>query len=412
MTFDPATMDGPALAGTGFEESVASTGQDLSDAFNDVLDGIHGGPHGPQNLARTLGLDKVLTSRLLKAVRNHDPVAVVHHIPGPEPLRRLLRAARKRGADNNAITAGEDAVERFEKLIRQEAGDRSSLGAIISAWLPEAREEFELRRKQSAYKAMSQLKGVSAEMSFSAAFLHPSETDDERVDTAWLLGTFGLQRLRPNVEAKFATRKLDSAHRARHPLSIAGESAEALDHQRLDQFCFAPPAPLEVERVGECVHYMLGESGFGPKSAVDVILAEVNRGELSRCVEQEAGRRDWYYADIATPCKRMQFDVFVHRDLCAGSEPELFVYDTAINGIADVNDCSRDADRLDTAEKIQAIGHGVGKLRTAEIPNYVELIRHVFGQLGWNADEYRGYRCRIEYPIYGSQVCMAFGAPH
>jgi hypothetical protein len=33
---------------------------------------------------------------------------------------------------------------------------------------------------------------------------------------------------------------------------------------------------------------------------------------------------------------------------------------------------------------------------------------HTFASLGWDAAKFRGYRCRIEYPIYGSQVTMVF----
>ena len=50
-------------------------------------------------LARRLGVDKVLTSRVLKALRNKDAIAVIKLAPGPAPLRRLLRAAAQRLAE-------------------------------------------------------------------------------------------------------------------------------------------------------------------------------------------------------------------------------------------------------------------------------------------------------------------------
>ena len=79
--------------------------------------------------------------------------------------------------------------------------------------------------------------------------------------------------------------------------------------------------------------------------------------------------------------------------------------------VADVNDRRRDADRLDLAESISLLGRGSAKFRVGEVPHYVELIRHVFERMEWNDGDFRGYRCRIDYPIYGSQVVMAFDPP-
>ena len=47
-------------------------------------------------------------------------------------------------------------------------------------------------------------------------------------------------------------------------------------------------------------------------------------------------------------------------------------------------------------------------MRTADIPRYVDLLKHVFTSLGRAPDDYHGYRARIDYPVYGSQVCQVF----
>src|SRR5262245_56757211 len=75
---------------------IIHVGRDLARTFNGVLDCIPGAPHRPQKLARSLGVNTVLTSRLLRAAQQRDPMAVAHMIPGPEPLRRLLKAAERK----------------------------------------------------------------------------------------------------------------------------------------------------------------------------------------------------------------------------------------------------------------------------------------------------------------------------
>ena len=54
---------------------------------------------------------------------------------------------------------------------------------------------------------------------------------------------------------------------------------------------------------------------------------------------------------------------------------------------------------------------GAAAIRVAQIPNYVEMVRHVFDRMGWDERTFRGYRVRIDFPIYGSQVAMAFDPP-
>jgi hypothetical protein len=76
--------------------------------------------------------------------------------------------------------------------------------------------------------------------------------------------------------------------------------------------------------------------------------------------------------------------------------------------VADVNDPSRDIDRMDLAESIQPLGRGISKFRVGEVPWYSDLLRLVCDKLSWDPGAFRGFRCRIDYPLYGSQVAMAF----
>lgn len=394
----------------GLEVRITEVGRRLADTIGAVIDEVSGQPNGPQALAKTLGLDKVLTSRVLKATRSRDPMAFVHHSPGPEPLRRLLRAARKNGVGGDRIRPAVEAVEGFEQLIRQDIGDRSALDAIISAWLPEARRDFELRRKQSAFKAMSQLKGVMAQTNLSTVILNPSD-DDANIDVVWIFGLLGLHRLRPRVNVKFTSRRMANGESPRQPTTLDGRPVEGVEDARLDQFCDAPPAAMNMMSAGEVVHYTLADPSFGPRAAFDLVLGEVNLREMPRYVPRALGRKGNVFAEVGTPVKSLLFDVLVHEDVYPSSEPGLFIYDTALDGVADLNDRARDIDRLEMIETIQMLGRGAAPLRIAEIPTYVELLRYAFDSLGWSDTAFRAYRCRIDYPVYGSQVVMAFDPP-
>ena len=401
------------VSGAGLEERISETGRELGEVLNATLDLLPEGRLGPQILARALSIDKVLASRLLKAARAGDPMAVAYHAPGPEPLRRFFRSARKRGVDAALAARAGAAVDAFESLIRRDIGDRSALDAMISAWLPEAREVFELRRKQSAFRAMSELKGMSADLNLGTVLLHPAKEDD-RLDVVWVVGLLGVRRLRAGVTVKLTSRRMPGEDAARHPQTLDGrpiEDAAALDDLRLDAFCDRRPAPLEVRRAGDVNQYLLAGEDFGPRSAVDLILGEANFSEMSRVVPAGSGRRGYVFAEIGTPCKALQFDVLVHDEVYPGQSPRLDIYDTVLDGVASVNDPSRDIDRLDLSESFADLGRGTTTLRSPDAPHYLELVQHVFERTGWDAQAFRAFRCRAEYPVYGAQLVASFQPP-
>ena len=405
---DPAAdIVAPASNELTTEERIQSVGRVLANAVRAVTDSIPGSPHGPVEVARIIGVDKVLASRVLKATRDKDPIAALHLAPGPDPLRRYIRAAAKKGAPSRVVQGAEEAVRSFETLIRQEAGDRSGFDALLSAWLPEARTNFELRRKQAAFRALSQLKGVEASLYACTVLLHPS-ADGVNLDVVWLFGIFGLQRLRPGVTVKFASRRIVRDKDARHPRTLRGEPVNGIDGLLLDEFSSKPQPQLDVHAVGEVVHYTLAGADFGPRSICDIAFAEVNLNEMGRYVPEGETRRPHVFAEVSIPAKLLVFDALVHRDVFPGQDPALLVYDTVLEGVASPNDPTRDVDRLDLCESIQHLGEGLARFRSSDEPSYLDLLRYACDELNWVGDEFRGYRCRVDYPLYGSEVVMAW----
>jgi hypothetical protein len=407
MNFQDDTSIGTTTGEPDLRNRLAAIGTRLSRSLGTVLQALPGAPLGPADLARATGIDKVLASRVLKAAKHPDPIAVLHHIPGPDPLRRLLRGALRRKVPSELVAAAENAIEEFGSLMRSEVGNRSALEAMISGWIPEVREEFELRRKQTAFRAVSELKGSLAAVNLATAILHPSD-DGVHIDVVWIFGLLGLQRLRANAAVKFASRRFAGNEAPRLPQTLDGVPVEGLDGLRLDEFCSSPPAALNVHHVGEVVQYTLADQGFGLRAATDLVFAEVNLREMPRYVPADQKRKRHVFAEVGTPSRFLLFDTFLHQQLTTGHDPELILYDTTLEGVADINDPARDIDRLDLCETIQNLGLGIPRLRTAEVPRYEALLELVFRKLGWRAEEFRAYRCEIHYPPHGAQVAMAW----
>ena len=401
----PDALTGPAT----IESHIGLVGQRLALAFRAVVDAMPGGPYRPKDLARTLGIKKDLSSRVLRASRNKDPVAVVHMMPGPAPLRQMLQAAADKSVYPEILREGEEAVRQFDLLIHQEAGDRTSLDAIISTCLPDAREKFEMFNKQAVHRGMAQLKGVVAEVSVNTALLHPA-ADGERLDGVGIIGSIGLRRIRPNAVVHFSTYRLGPSATTQSPLTLDRQPVEDLRGLLLEPFCSSPLPALKARHHGTTVHYTLAGDAIGQQSAVNLCFAEFTPCCMRR-FRNTAKRLYGPSCEITTPTRTLIFDVLMHEDVYPGCVPTLLLYDTAVNGVAEMNDPARDIDRLDVAETIQSLRGGISGWRVSEVPHYVEIVRHVLDKIGWDATRFRGYRCQVQYPIYGSQLYFAFTAP-
>jgi hypothetical protein len=389
------------------ETKIVDVGRDLARAFTSVLNALPGGPHRPQWLARLLGVNIVLTSRLLKAAQQHDPLAVAHMIPGPEPLRRLLRAAEKKNIDPAVVRDARLAVDGFERLIEEVAGDRSALDAIISGWLPDAREKIELLAKQSIFRGVSQLLGTACDLEHYCAILYPSMGQAGRADQLWIIVTRGLRRVRPGLVVKYETVHSDTSM-----LTVMGEHVEGLRGLFLDQFCSKPLPRLHVSHLGDRVQYTLQGDDVGVQSGVDLVQCTLLPGK--KALHRSAGeppRKTAVSIGLAMPSKTLIFDLLVHDDVYPGQHPAFGLYRTESDGVVEPNDAGRDVDRLDVIESIQPLGKGIAKFRSSETPAYQEMIRHVCEKRQWDGSKLRGYRCRIEYPMYSSQIVLAFDVP-
>lgn len=387
------------------ESAVIRVGEELVTRLNRLLAQVPGADSGPQRLATVLGIDKVLASRLLKAVRSPDAMSVMHRAPGPAPLRRVLQAVERHGVSRDDLAAAHSAVNRFEDLIRDGGGDRSSLEAILSAWVPDARREFELRRKQAAFRAMSQLKGVQVDAAAETAIFWPNE-NGTHIDVVWIKAMIGLAQLRPGAAIKYTTKRGVESPTERRPLTLDGEQVELFHSAMIGEFCSQPVPELTAKVVGETTHYLLDGLGLG--NAVRLVTCEVNRAEIARYVPTSRGRRAWASAEIVIPAEFLQFDVLMHLDCYPGEHPDLRVYDTAALGPADRNDPTRDIDQFDLLDSVTQLGVGISRFGSGEVPSYRRILEHVCGKLGFDGSKLRGYRVASAYPIYGAQFALSF----
>jgi hypothetical protein len=392
------------------EDRVRHTANALRGAFRAVLDATPSAWNGPSDLRRVVGVEPSLGSRLLAALRMDDPLATLARLPKASGLKMLLRGAARAKVPPALIEEAASATREVESLVRF-AGGQADFDAMLAGWLPETRPGFELRNRQAAFRAMSNLRGLAAEVILSCNLVHPG-ADAQRCDTAKLIGPVGLRRLRADADVRATSTRVIEA-------DPSGPADTTLDGHALDsesassalvEFCEPSPPRIRCVRQGLALHRLLDGNHVGPQSRATLVFGEMRRSALRRYGDP-ARRFTGGCEAIDVPAKTLILDFLVHEDVWPACEPELRVYEFGTVGPADPNDPARDIDRRRVPETVQHLGRGSSGFAISEVGRYVEMIRHVGARLNWDIERFRGFRCRMPYPVYATQVCMVFEPP-
>ena len=387
---------------------IKRAGQELCDALRGLAVQIPAKSRSPQEFARILKVHRTLASRLLNAIRTDDPLAAISRMPRSEGLRIILQAA-KTAVTREAHQRAEEALAKFEQVVNNELGGWDGFDAVVTEWLPEARERFELANKQLSFKGMANLMGVRTDVQLDTIIYYPDVTG-RRCDIALLEGMVNLRRLRPSVRIPVAS--FTPNIMAPKLLDGAREdiSADATDRHNplLRQFCSVPDPQLEEVQIGEMTNFILAGNEIGTNSAMDIFTANVIRGgrPLTRAPAEEPVRPH-LSGGVILPSKLLLMNVLLHEDVWPG-DPQLLIYDMHVHGVAAPLDPSRDFDRLDMMEGLQALGKGAARFRASEVGRHVEMVQFICDKMGWDSERLRGYRLRVQYPLLHTQYCILF----
>src|SRR5262245_57426783 len=101
----------------GLHDRSKATVHGLRRALSEILTSVGADSSQPQEMSRRFGLDKTLTWRIARVVREEDALEAVPHIPRKPSMRLFLTAMERSGASNAQVESVWKALSEFEQFI-------------------------------------------------------------------------------------------------------------------------------------------------------------------------------------------------------------------------------------------------------------------------------------------------------
>ncbi len=398
-----------------FESETTAVVQRLRTAIAELIAGVRGHIVKPTDLRRSLGVDMNVCCKLLRVVSSPGPLAASLHLPGIMALRMFLKAARKAGVRETAVAAAARATDEFERLVNKHADDRTTFDSMVSALVDDDEAaQITFQHRRATFRGQRHLFGLEVRVQIKCLIVQPAGHDARLLDLANVTGFVSLRRLRPTrapiVLSPAYTMNDDGTMRnvQREPLIPTADQKCGVG--LLHEFCSEPT--LELRTVPGAPGRVYGELagvGVGKTAAVTCVEGHLNRAAVPRFREpgNEVGA---HLAEVRVPCETLLLDLVIREDTCGAMNPTALA---SADHLAEVQPAGTHApwQGLEPREPVTHLGKGASALYTTDYPQYPELARYVFQQLGWDGDRFDVYRCRIQYPILPSTLAIFFDLP-
>lgn len=407
-TTDPAS----AMPDARFVQETKVVLQGLRSSLLAVLSAAGADATRPQEMARQFGLNKNLTWKLSRVIRESDALAALAHMPGRPGLRIFLEAMEKSGATAEALDQVKRSIAELDALVRTHSGDRETLEAMVGGIGGASAAARSEAQRKLAFRGNSATWGVQARVQVSCHFAAPSVSSPDLLDVAIVAGLVDFRRLRADTPWAVATisRVADDFS----PQSARGFQAVEPEYQGADLAPLMPEfcgRPMPTVRLGpgqrpQLQRIELVEGPVGNTGATTCIAGWCHRGQVARYRSEEDGYGA-HQVVLSTPVELVFHDLYVHRSLAFAHSPKVAMYNQLPSGPMPGNPMDPAA-TMPLHEGITRLGAFPPDVVTPELAWYPRMMEHVSGRLGWKLDEFVGFRVRMAYPPIPTRLSLMY----
>ena len=382
-------------------ERIEGMGHELRGLLEPILEEVGGVPPRPSRLIRTIGVDKSLASRLVRAVRADSDAEFMHLVPSPTGLR-ILRDHADGAADPRGIAEFDAAIDRFQELLDGTPGGRDSIDAHISESSREVREKREHVAKQASFKSMSFLLGHYCETLVTSLFLVPA-ANGRTIDAIEVHQRLGWRRMRPSkpigLLSVFAPPEDEPPEDSTWVESLGGLGATTpMDFLMPEHSSDPLPAPNVVVEESVMTLVLAGDPSLHAPTQLTSAFRIRNGWPLEAASDHDAVRG--YVLNV--PCRTLVRDLFIAEGLHPGAIPHVSFQVPNPGGSTKVPAGDEEEPHfslLDLAAPIEQLPAGRRGFEVPGVPAQRDAIEDALDRCGHAATSFRGWRCTMPYPV-------------
>ena len=374
----------------------------LKSAVTDILHALPGDLEQPRDVYKTLGIDRMIGWNIFKLHEVEDCFLSVRHIPRKAAFMGFLRAASRKGVDNELLSAASENFIRFEELVEMHAGDRPSMEMMLLAYSEEGAGHASLDHRKLAFTGNRFLYGLETGTRLTMSLFEPTESPLDWKLTL-LKGSFGLRRNRPDIPWFYMRPRVftEFGGKPQAPESkplIKPSNGVTLPYYT--QFCSCSLPGIKshtgfVESIEEIFPLETGNAGL-----MDLVFAEVV--DLHGFVMDEPSSTS---AKVITPCHLAAMDIIVPTFFADNSKFLPHVVSSILEELDTYNSQLIDlAESILPIKPVFEIKPTVKQISLEGVNNYREIVEDVFKRRDLNPLNYTTIRISVPFPVVPSNL--------
>lgn len=379
--------------------------QNIRGTLIELFTSVEADPDSPQEVARRFGINRNLTWKLSRVMSARTPFNALNFLPGSQGIDLALKAFKSAGAPDNLVGRVTAAMRQLNDVIETHADNREHLELTLESmglFEREARPESGL---ELAYRGNSMVWGVHARARVSTTVFAPGTKRPHTVDFAQIASLLGFRRLRPSASWRLYRMQLHDdkgGALATVPQSI-GSQRPGDPPMMVREFCSENLPQIGSKSGPEGVEFLLPGGPVGNTGAFDCVTGYSLRGLPA--YRDEFNEFGSTAISNTLPVESLISDLIVHRDIVFPNEPQVAIYGFPHGGGESPAE-QLPENRLPVPFTITELAGKPPVVATPLVPRYPQMLAHIMSRMGWNPEEFRGWRVQIAYPPMASRVVL------
>jgi hypothetical protein len=383
---------------SSFEQGLRRLLLDMRGSLSRLFDSVDVDSSNALEMARRVKINKNLTWKLSRIVREEDPIAAVALIPGKTGVTKIIESFSTAGAARSIVDEIREIFDRLDQFIALHAGNRETFDIMVDSLEHDNQAQRAEVHRKLAYRGQGAVWGVQTKAQLSMHFVAPNP-NPEWLDFAVVSGLIDLRRLRsdaPWAVASVRTFDHDGLEEAILPYEPIDDEGFEDGLPLIREFCTSPrPRLRTTPGPDRSTKFELVAGPVGNTAATTCVTGWIYRGTANR-FQNEHDKLGEHFVSLSTPAEVAYHELFVHRSLEFALDPQPFLYSHLPGGPV-FPQSGRDRGLLPLHETVTPLGNPPD-LYAAGLEFHSSLVEKVVSRLCGAVEDYHGFRLTIRYP--------------